>query len=84
MRRPVKTVSQTASSQAPAGSTAAVGSDGVHPKGKVPASSEQMHQLILVAAYFRAERRNFEPGHELDDWLDAEAEVMSRQTAETA
>jgi hypothetical protein len=84
MKRPVKTVSQTASSEVPAGSTAAVGSERVHPKGKMPTSSEQMHQLISVAAYFRAERRNFEPGHELDDWLDAEAEAMSRQTAETA
>ncbi len=83
MRRPVKTISQTASSEAPAGSTAAVGSEGIHSKGKVPTSSEQMHQLISVAAYFRAERRNFEPGHELADWLDAEAEVMSQQTAET-
>lgn len=84
MRRPVKTVSQTASSEAPAGSTAVVGSERVDAKGKVPASSEQMHPVISVAAYFGAERRNFEPGHELDDWLDAEAEVMSRQTAQTA
>jgi len=43
-----------------------------------------MNELIAAAAYFRAERRNFEPGHELDDWLDAEAEIMSRQSAETA
>jgi len=43
-----------------------------------------MNELISAAAYFRAERRNFEPGHELDDWLDAEAEIMSRQSAETA
>ena len=84
MRRPVKTVSRTASSEGPAGSSAASGSEGVHPKGKVFTSSQQMSELISVAAYFRAERRNFEPGHELDDWLDAEAEIMSRQSAETA
>lgn len=30
---------------------------------------------IAVAAYFIAERRGFEPGHELDDWLAAEAEI---------
>jgi hypothetical protein len=30
---------------------------------------------IAVAAYFIAERRGFLPGHELDDWLSAEAEV---------
>ena len=84
MKRPVKTVSRTASSEGPAGSSAASGSEGVYPKGKVPTSSQQMNELISAAAYFRAERRNFEPGHELDDWLDAEAEIMSRQSAETA
>jgi hypothetical protein len=33
------------------------------------------HEMIAQAAYFRAERRGFEPGHELEDWLAAEAEV---------
>ena len=33
------------------------------------------HQMIAQAAYFRAERRGFEPGHELEDWLAAEIEV---------
>jgi hypothetical protein len=32
-------------------------------------------QLIAQAAYYRAERRGFEPGHEADDWLAAEGEV---------
>jgi hypothetical protein len=32
-------------------------------------------QMIAVAAYYRAQRRNFEPGHDLEDWLEAEAEV---------
>ena len=31
--------------------------------------------MIAEAAYYRAERRGFEPGHELEDWLEAEAEV---------
>jgi hypothetical protein len=30
---------------------------------------------IAVAAYRRAEARGFEPCHELDDWLAAEAEI---------
>lgn len=30
---------------------------------------------VATAAYFLAEKRGFEPGHELDDWLAAEAEV---------
>lgn len=31
--------------------------------------------MIAQAAYLRAQRRAFEPGHELEDWLAAEAEV---------
>lgn len=31
---------------------------------------------IAELAYFKAESRNFEPGHELDDWLEAEQEVL--------
>ena len=37
--------------------------------------SAQRHAMIAEAAYFRAERRHFEPGHELEDWLQAEAEI---------
>jgi hypothetical protein len=33
------------------------------------------HALICEAAYFRAERRGFCPGQELDDWLAAESEI---------
>jgi hypothetical protein len=33
------------------------------------------HELIAQAAYFRAQHRGFEPGHECEDWLAAEAEV---------
>jgi hypothetical protein len=31
--------------------------------------------MIAQAAYFRAKHRGFEPAHELEDWLAAEAEV---------
>jgi hypothetical protein len=34
--------------------------------------------LIAEAAYFRAQRRGFEPGHEEEDWLAAEADVDRR------
>ncbi|MGA7180274.1 MAG: DUF2934 domain-containing protein [Thiobacillaceae bacterium] len=34
-------------------------------------------QRIALAAYFKAEARGFIPGHELDDWLEAEREVMA-------
>jgi hypothetical protein len=36
---------------------------------------EARHALIAEAAYLRAERRGFAPGHETEDWLAAEAEV---------
>lgn len=39
-----------------------------------------LHSQIESAAYFRAEKRGFEPGHELEDWLAAESEVA--QTTE--
>jgi len=38
-------------------------------------TSEARRALIAEAAYLRAERRGFIPGHETDDWLEAEAEV---------
>jgi hypothetical protein len=36
---------------------------------------EQRAALIAEAAFFRAEKRSFAPGHETEDWLAAEAEV---------
>jgi len=39
------------------------------------ASEEERRNMIEQAAYFRAERRNFAPGHEQEDWVAAEAEV---------
>jgi Protein of unknown function (DUF2934) len=41
-----------------------------------PACSEDERlRLIAEAAYYRAQRRGFEPGHEEEDWLLAEREV---------
>jgi hypothetical protein len=46
-----------------------------------PAAGEvthiERHQLIAEAAYYRAEQRNFAPGYELADWLNAEEEIES-------
>jgi len=39
---------------------------------------EQRAALIAEAAYFRAEKRGFAPGHDTEDWLAAEAEVDAR------
>ena len=38
-------------------------------------SEEERRAMIARAAYFRAEKRNFEPGQELEDWMAAEVEV---------
>lgn len=35
----------------------------------------ERRDAIAVAAYFLAERRGFEPGHELEDWCAAETQV---------
>lgn len=35
----------------------------------------QRRAMIAEAAYYRAERRGFEPGRELEDWYLAEVEI---------
>lgn len=42
--------------------------------GEAPIDAEAREEMIRRGAYFRAERRRFEPGHELEDWLAAERE----------
>lgn len=37
--------------------------------------------MIREAAYLKAEARNFAPGVELNDWLEAEKEVLARLRA---
>jgi hypothetical protein len=37
------------------------------------------HEMIARAAYLRAQARGFAPGHEIEDWLNAEAEVDGAQ-----
>ena len=39
----------------------------------------QRRAMIAEAAYYFAERRGFAPGHELEDWLRAEAEFARSQ-----
>ncbi|NLG76618.1 MAG: DUF2934 domain-containing protein [Xanthomonadaceae bacterium] len=44
---------------------------------EIPSYSDSREARIAERAYWRAERRGFEPGRELDDWLEAEREVDS-------
>jgi hypothetical protein len=46
----------------------------------IPSFSESREARIAEAAYWRAERRGFAPGHELDDWLNAERDVDDKQS----
>ncbi|HJV12185.1 MAG TPA: DUF2934 domain-containing protein [Burkholderiales bacterium] len=39
--------------------------------------AEEIYRMIREAAYLKAEARNFAPGVELNDWLEAEKEVMA-------
>jgi Protein of unknown function (DUF2934) len=48
------------------------------PAVKAPAKfdpSSSREALIGTAAYYRAERRGFLPGHEVEDWIAAEREI---------
>ncbi|WP_198683499.1 DUF2934 domain-containing protein [Peristeroidobacter agariperforans] len=36
-------------------------------------------EMIATAAYFRAQKRGFEPGHELEDWYAAENDIAEAQ-----
>jgi hypothetical protein len=48
----------------------------VTPAPTAPPDPEKSREaLIAEAAYSRAQRRGFEPGHEEEDWLAAEAEI---------
>jgi Protein of unknown function (DUF2934) len=40
-----------------------------------PPAEPEWHRMIAEAAYFKAEKRAFAPGHALEDWLCAERDV---------
>jgi hypothetical protein len=40
-------------------------------------SIDQRRELIAVTAYYLAEKRRFEAGHDLEDWIAAEAIVSA-------
>jgi hypothetical protein len=45
----------------------------VHAVAPAVEAGEPVSQaMIAEAAYYRAEKRHFAPGQELDDWLEAE------------
>jgi hypothetical protein len=51
---------------------------------EVPATAteiqpEDRREAIARAAYYRAEKRGFVPGHEKEDWLEAERELLAAE-----
>jgi len=44
-------------------------------------SDAEINEMISQAAYYRAEKRGFQPGLEAEDWVQAEAEVRARLQA---
>jgi sterol desaturase/sphingolipid hydroxylase (fatty acid hydroxylase superfamily) len=46
-------------------------------KDKAPSiQTANLDHMIAEAAYYKAEKRNFNPGNELQDWLDAKREII--------
>jgi Protein of unknown function (DUF2934) len=39
---------------------------------------DEVRELVAKNAYYRAEKRGFEDGYELEDWLEAEQEVSNQ------
>lgn len=38
----------------------------------------ERRRMVAEAAYYRAEQRGFAPGSEVEDWLEAEAQIRVR------
>lgn len=76
---PAKPASKTASSKtAPAMPQKTPTSPNFSSKARADISPDELRRLISEAAYYRAKQRGFAPGHELEDWIQAEAEVIRR------
>ncbi|HEY7641040.1 MAG TPA: DUF2934 domain-containing protein [Steroidobacteraceae bacterium] len=73
-RTKTKTAPPTAAPQPPAAEPTEVTATHLE-RREIPSFSESREARIAEAAYWRAERRGFAPGQELDDWLAAEKEV---------
>jgi len=44
---------------------------------RLPIEPELFRQMVSARAFYKAEQRGFEPGHELEDWLEAEQELLN-------
>ncbi len=62
-------------SPAPAGTTAPPRPNSLLGAALRVVSGDERRLMICEAAYYLAEQRGFEAGHELEDWLAAESQV---------
>ena len=53
---------------------------GVGTQALVRVTAEVRQVMICEAAYYIAEHRGFEPGHDVDDWLAAEEQIDAALT----
>ena len=44
----------------------------------LPANSDEVRQVIAETAYYKAEKRGFEPGYEEQDWIESERDILGR------
>ena len=72
LRKPARTAPDTPRVEAFSPADAGSGMAGAAP------TPEQLYRMIQETAYFKAKARNFAPGHEVQDWIEAEAEVRMR------
>jgi hypothetical protein len=40
---------------------------------------DEFREMVATNAYYRAEKRDFQDGYELEDWLEAEQEIKSQR-----
>jgi len=51
----------------------------VRPARQLRSSNEDLHECITIRAYELYAQRGWREGYALDDWLDAEREIMGRE-----
>jgi len=75
----VKPAARTTAGSTPAAKTRITRATAAKPRSRAKKSgsvtSEERTRLIAEAAYFKAAQRGFAEGGELDDWVEAEAEI---------
>ena len=73
-----KVIVKPAADEAPARKSRASGKTLKTKTAAAEPSSEELGGMIATEAYYLAAARNFTPGHELEDWLEAERKVRAK------